>query len=127
MQLQQVLMNLCLNARDAMPHGGRLVVRTWLEPEGGRVRLTVEDTGQGMPRGADADLRPVLLDQGCGTGLGLAVVQQIIESFGGRVEVWSRPGEGSHFDVWLPRDPGMDANEQEEADRGNGHLLAAKR
>jgi PAS domain S-box-containing protein len=115
MQLQQVLMNLCLNARDAMPAGGRLAVRTQREaaPGGngrtdglggdGWVRLTVEDTGEGIPE----DMRSRIFDaffstKERGTGLGLAMVRQIVEGFGGRVEVFSRVGEGSRFDVWLP-------------------------
>jgi PAS domain S-box-containing protein len=111
MQLQQVLMNLCLNARDAMPHGGRLGVRTEAVPgDGGGaahwVRLSVQDNGEGIP----GELQGRIFDaffstKERGTGLGLAMVRQIVEGFGGRVEVASRPGEGARFDVWLPREP----------------------
>jgi PAS domain S-box-containing protein len=124
MQLQQVLMNLCLNARDAMPHGGRLDVRTEevergapsAEREGPSaldaprsalhwVRLSVQDNGEGIPE----ELQGRIFDafyttKERGTGLGLAMVRQIVEGFGGRVEVSSRRGEGARFDVWLPRE-----------------------
>ena len=112
-QLQQVLMNLCLNARDAMPEGGCLEVRTELTrepaaeglPKGGQawVRLSVSDTGQGMTEHVKARIfDPFFSTKERGTGLGLAVVQQIISACGGRVEVWSEPGRGTRFEVWLP-------------------------
>jgi PAS domain S-box-containing protein len=104
-QLQQVLMNLCLNARDAMPEGGRLRVRTAAAPDGGRdgVRLSVEDEGVGMSEAVLARVfEPFFSTKERGTGLGLAVVRQIVEGHGGRVEVASRPGRGSRFDVWWP-------------------------
>jgi two-component system, cell cycle sensor histidine kinase and response regulator CckA len=111
-QLQQVLMNLCLNARDAMPEGGQLLVQTeavaW-PSNGGRgrasrwVRLSVHDDGQGMSDDVKARVfDPFFSTKERGTGLGLAVVHQIVESYGGRVEVSSQPGRGARFDVWLP-------------------------
>jgi len=110
MQLQQVLMNLCLNARDAMPRGGHLAVRTEAVAGNGQgpgdwVRLSVQDDGEGIPE----DLQVRIFDaffstKERGTGLGLAMVRQIVEGFGGRVEVASRVGEGARFDVWLPRE-----------------------
>jgi PAS domain S-box-containing protein len=116
-QLQQILMNLCLNARDAMPRGGRLVVRTepveatangaLTSPAGaatGWARLSVEDSGEGMPEEVQARIfDPFFSTREHGSGLGLAVVQQIVTGFGGHVEVRSKPGEGSRFEVWLPR------------------------
>jgi PAS domain S-box-containing protein len=111
-QLRQVLINLCLNARDAMPHGGRLTVQTAGQHNGeggphepdGWVRVSVLDTGQGM----EADVRGQIFNaffstKTNGTGIGLAVVQQIVDSLGGRIEVWSQPAHGTRFDVWLPR------------------------
>jgi signal transduction histidine kinase len=100
-QLQQVLMNLCLNARDAMPDGGVLRVETSLETD--MVRLSVHDTGQGMAEEVRARIfDPFFSTKEEGTGLGLAVVRRIVERYAGRVEVWSQPGQGSRFDVWLP-------------------------
>jgi two-component system, cell cycle sensor histidine kinase and response regulator CckA len=114
-QLQQVVMNLCLNARDAMPEGGTLRVRTAScpppEPSADGpaewVCLTVEDEGQGMTEQVQAQIfEPFFSTKEKGTGLGLAVVRQIVESFGGRVEVRSEPGRGSRFVVALPSAPG---------------------
>ncbi len=114
MQLQQVLMNLCLNARDSMPEGGRLVVRTELADSW--VHLSVEDTGQGIAEGIkDKIFDPFFSTKERGTGLGLAVVQQIVENFGGRIEVSSRAGVGSRFDIWLPRDQSQNAQTPEPA------------
>jgi PAS domain S-box-containing protein len=105
-QFQQVLMNLCLNARDAMPAGGRLTVQTAVHHEGDRngwVRLLVQDTGEGMSDEVRQRIFvPFFSTKERGTGLGLAVVRQIVEAYGGRIEVGSRPGEGSCFEIWLP-------------------------
>jgi PAS domain S-box-containing protein len=114
-QLQQVLMNLCLNARDAMPQGGKL----WVQAEAamdcpdqspnqkGWVRLSVCDDGEGMSDEVRTRIfDPFFSTKERGTGLGLAVVQQIVESYGGRVEVTSRLGQGARFDVWFPCDAG---------------------
>ncbi len=108
-QLQQVLMNLCLNARDAMPQGGKLCVQVDPAARDGAapaswVRLSVRDTGHGMSAGVRAHIfDPFYSTKEHGTGLGLAVVQQIVASYGGRIDVHSEPGSGSRFDVWLPR------------------------
>ena len=117
-QLEQVLMNLALNARDAMPSGGRLTIETeqvvvngdyrrahpWARP-GRYVLITVSDTGVGMP--------PAILERvfepffttkshGEGTGLGLAVTWSIIQQHGGMIHAYSEVGIGTAFKVYLP-------------------------
>ena len=108
-QLEQVILNLTLNARDAMPKGGRLRISTGsAHSDGGAplVRLSVEDDGVGM----DEATRPHIFEPffttkevGKGTGLGLATVYGIVEQAGGRIVVHSEPQRGARFDVLLPR------------------------
>ncbi|MFM8275367.1 MAG: PAS domain S-box protein [Gemmata sp.] len=118
-QVQQVVMNLCLNARDAMPDGGTLTVEiAEADPPGAAdarhfARLSVSDTGQGMTEGVRAKVfDPFFTTKslGQGTGLGLAVVYGVAKAHGGRVEVTSTPGAGSRFDVYLPRVAGTDGH-----------------
>jgi two-component system cell cycle sensor histidine kinase/response regulator CckA len=110
-QIEQVLVNLVLNARDAMPRGGRLGITTAnvvlegsadAEPH---VMLAVSDTGMGM----DSETRSQLFvpffttkGPGKGTGLGLTVVKQTVDQCGGQIDVVSRPGEGSTFTLYFP-------------------------
>jgi PAS domain S-box-containing protein len=103
-QVQQVVMNLCLNARDAMPRGGLLEVRTALALADGKwICLSVRDNGTGMTDEVKAHLfDPFFSTKERGTGLGLAVVRHIVECHGGRVEVASESGKGARFDVWWP-------------------------
>lgn len=102
-QLHQVIMNLAVNARDAMPQGGRLHIVTRSEPDW--IHLSVSDTGCGMGEAVLARIfEPFFTTKevGKGTGLGLATVYGIAESCGGRVEVSSRIGKGSTFHFFLP-------------------------
>lgn len=102
-QLQQVLLNLSLNACTAMPDGGKLTIRTAVE--GDEVLLKTADTGCGIkPEHLDRIFEPFFTTQdvGRGTGLGLSVTHGIVEQHGGRLEVQSREGEGSTFTIRLP-------------------------
>ena len=104
-QFQQVLMNLCLNARDAMPDGGqiRVLMEAVCVAEVNWVRLSVADQGSGMSDEIKGQIfDPFFSTKERGTGLGLAVVRQIVQGCGGRVEVHSELGRGSCFEVWLP-------------------------
>jgi signal transduction histidine kinase len=101
-QIQQVLMNLCLNARDAMPGGGKLLIRTSITPSN-EVCLTVADSGVGIREELrDRIFEPFFTTKENGSGLGLAVVQQVVESYRGRIEVHSPPGEGTRFEIYWP-------------------------
>jgi len=117
-QLHQVILNLCVNARDAMPGGGELIVRTRnmhidaqyasMNPtmkEGRYAVLEVADTGSGMSaevRGRVFEPFFTTKDSGEGTGLGLPTVRSIVQGHGGEVTVYSEEGRGSVFKIYIP-------------------------
>lgn len=103
-QLLQVLVNLVMNARDAMPDGGVLVISAAAEGEN-RLQIDISDSGSGiLPENMEKIFEPFFTtkEPGRGTGLGLAISARLVESFGGRIEVDSSPGDGSRFRLKLP-------------------------
>ena len=121
-QLYQAILNLCINARDAMPDGGRLYIKTdfyllrdekavdfFKVPSGEYVRINVTDTGMGMsPDIKKRIFEPFFTtkDIGKGTGLGLAMVYGIIKGHGGYLNVYSEPGLGTTIRIYLPKADG---------------------
>ena len=100
--LEQVVLNLAINARDAMPHGGRLSIATAMAGE--KVRMTVTDTGCGIPQAIQSKVfDPFFTTKGArGTGIGLATVYGIVEQSGGSITVASIEGLGTTFTIDLP-------------------------
>ncbi len=142
-QLHQVIMNLCVNARDAMPNGGSIVLRAddvtideayavmLGEARPGKyVRLSVKDTGVGIP----AHLKEKIFDPffttkepGAGTGLGLSTVLSIVRAHEGFIRMESEPGCGTEFQVFLPVAEGSEAQALSKAEApihgGNGEIV----
>ncbi len=145
--MEQVIMNLAINARDAMPLGGMLTIATMNEvlaaerqlvtgkaPPGVYVVLSVSDTGIGIPEGViDNIFEPFFTtkEKGRGTGLGLSTVYGIVTQMGGFIDLKSRPGEGTIFRIYLPahdgrHEAGVQVKEEYEMIQGNETILLAE-
>jgi len=117
-RLKQVFMNLMLNAVQAMPDGGKILVRLSFDEKAGKVKAVFRDTGGGVPAG---DLGRIFdpffttKRPGEGTGLGLAICRRLLEEQGGSIFVESAHGEGATFTVSLPVDGGADTPETPES------------
>jgi two-component system cell cycle sensor histidine kinase/response regulator CckA len=150
-QFEQVLINLCVNARDAMPRGGKLTIRTSNRrsrtpirlageemPAGEWVVISVADTGTGIPPEIIGRIFEPFFstkEVGSGTGLGLSTVYGIVRQTGGYVHVESIPGEGTTFFIYLPRHvevesqqvapPAPDSGQEKSGGdlTGAGHIL----
>ncbi len=102
-QIGQVVMNLMINAVEAMPNGGRMEVKTRVDEASGRVLLSVKDTGEGiLPEDEGRIFDPFFTRKPEGTGLGLSICRRILERHGAHIEVESQVGKGSLFRVVFP-------------------------
>jgi PAS domain S-box-containing protein len=146
-QIEQVVINLATNARDAMPRGGRLTIQTKnVEIDecyanghagatlGPHVMLTVSDTGEGMDKATLSQVfEPFFTtkDAAKGTGLGLSMAHGIIKQSGGAIEVYSEPGQGTTFKIYLPVAAGEPGEKREQPEStevrgGNETILMAE-
>jgi CheY-like chemotaxis protein len=134
-QLENALLNLCINARDAMPGGGRLTIETaniWIDERGARERdlipgqyisLSVTDTGTGMtPETVKRAFDPFYTTKptGQGTGLGLSMIYGFVRQSGGEVRIYTELGQGTTMSIYLPRHHGEEDSAAERLEQPEG-------
>lgn len=138
-QIQQVILNLVVNARDAMADNGRLTIETDLErvndgmvkpifpDRDAFVKLSISDTGTGIDKGTQSKVFDPFFttkDTGKGTGLGLYMVHSIVTNHGGYINLYSEPGKGTRFTIYLPIARGAENEEIQEArDIGGSEVI----
>ena len=141
-QCEQILMNLCINAKDSMPEGGKLTLKTENVrlnggpdsvhidlPPGDYIRLTIADTGHGISEDTLMHIYEPFFttkEKGKGTGLGLSMVYAIVQNYDGAIECSSDPGAGTTFRIYLPpavaaADFVQNGSRQQLSDAGRGH------
>ena len=141
-QCEQVLMNLCINAKDSMPEGGKLTLKTENVclnggpdsvniklPPGEYIRLTIADTGHGISEDALMHIYEPFFttkEKGKGTGLGLSMVYAIVKNYDGAIECSSNPGAGTTFRIYFPpavaaADSVQSGSQRQLSDAGKGH------
>ena len=113
--LHQAFLNVMVNARQAMPRGGRLTLRTQLDETDGRtIHVLISDTGVGIaPEHLGRVFQPFFTTKTRGTGLGLAIAARVVAQHGGRIAVESEPGRGTTFTIALPVGPATGCENQE--------------
>jgi two-component system sensor histidine kinase AtoS len=103
MQLQQIFMNLLLNAADAMPNGGTLTLETMHDLPSQMLRITISDTGTGIDAAVISNIfQPFFTTKAKGTGLGLAITKRLVEEHEGQISIESKAGGGAQFTIRIP-------------------------
>jgi signal transduction histidine kinase len=103
MQLQQVFLNLFLNASEAMTNGGALTVKTSHDGQTNSIKIEISDTGKGIEQEMmEKIFQPFFTTKSKGTGLGLSITKQLVEQHGGTISLSTNPGEGTTFEIILP-------------------------
>jgi len=107
-QIEQVLLNLFINAIQAMPGGGKMTIRSWEDADNQQVRIAVSDSGTGVPLDKQADVfKPFYTTKAKGSGLGLAICRRIMHEHHGRIELQSESGKGATFVLTFPIGSGV--------------------
>jgi len=129
-QLEQVIVNLAVNSRDAMPFGGKLTIGTSTDEASGKVRISVSDTGIGMDEQTKARMFDPFFTtktEGRGTGLGLSTVYGIVSQSGGQITATSELGKGTTFVIVLPRVQQPKKRAQGTSELSVSHILPTRK